>query len=281
MRAAANESRNMSDLDLENAQDETWKQRAKHWVVIVDDEESIRVAVGQYLYDQGYQVTACADADAFIEVILTSSGTPTSHRTGTSKIPSAAVPDVIISDVRMPGKDGLELTEMIRESERLRRVPVVLLTAKSMDQDRIAGYKAGADVYLPKPFNPEELLSIVDNTIQRKVQMAGRDGRIADLAQDLSDVKKILQFKGQRTKSPPQQRPYERSTVHLTPKEQHVLELLSEGYTNPEIAEIRGNKSVGGVNRTVQVLYRKTGANTRTALVRWGIQNGFIAKPKR
>jgi len=258
--------------------DQTWKERAKRWVVIVDDEESIRLAVGEFLYDQGYQVTACADADALLDVILNSKGAPPTHEKSSNNGDVAllpAVPDIIISDIRMPGKDGLQLTELLRSSERLRRVPIVLLTAKSMTQDRIAGYKAGADVYLTKPFSPEELLSIIDNAIQRKQQMAGRNGKLVELAQDVSDVKRFLELQKGVVK------PHQRSTVNLTQKEAQVLDLLSRGYTNAEIAAERGNASTTAIHRTIQTLYRKTGAKTRTELVRWAIQTGNVAKPKR
>jgi DNA-binding response OmpR family regulator len=96
------------------------------------------------------------------------------------------------SDVRMPGKNGIELLGLIRADERLERVPVILLTAKAMTQDRIAGYKAGADVYLSKPFDPDELLSILDNAIQRRRQMTGRNGNLLDLKQEMEDIKQIM-----------------------------------------------------------------------------------------
>jgi DNA-binding NarL/FixJ family response regulator len=302
-------------INIDNTDNSLWKERAKRWVVLVDDEESIRLAVGEYLYHQGYQVTACADADALFEVIGGSGssqhvGTPASHMMEQESVISAleddyllsrtstplpntstqrqrfVIPDIIVSDIRMPGssKDGIELTQLIRSTDRLRRIPIVLLSAKSMTQDRILGYKAGADAYLTKPFDPAELLSIIDNTIQRRQQMAGAQGKMVDLAQDLSDVKQVLeQQTGQAytsTKSRNSIKPNQRPHIHLTPKESQVLTLLCEGYTNGEIAIVRQNKSAQSVNRTIQTLYRKTGAQTRTELIRWAIQSGNVAKPK-
>ena len=126
--------------------DGRWQEqsnRANRWIVIVDDEQPIRTAVGQYLFDSGYQVTACADADTALKVCL-SKAEDDGGGAGNS------VPDAIVSDIRMPGMDGLEFLFVIRSDDRLMQVPVVLLTAKGMAQDRIAGYKAGADAYLPK-----------------------------------------------------------------------------------------------------------------------------------
>ena len=125
--------------------------RNKYWVIIVDDEEPIREAVGNFLYDSGYQVTACSDADALLEVCATTSSTSNNDDTvqqddGTLPLPK--VPDAIISDVRMPGKDGIELLGLIRADERLERVPVILLTAKALTQDRILGYKVRTVAFL-------------------------------------------------------------------------------------------------------------------------------------
>jgi DNA-binding NarL/FixJ family response regulator len=239
-------------------QDPKFLKRNKSWVVLVDDEEAIRQSVGDYLYDEGYQVTACADADALLEVC----------RKPRSPGGLPSIPDAIISDVRMPGKDGIELTTYIRADERLQRVPVILLTAKAMTQDRIAGYKAGADVYLPKPFNPDELLSILDNAILRRRQMQGQGGSMVDLKQDMASIKEILKQNGANL--------VKKTNVYLTPTEREVLDLLCKGYTNKEIATERG-VNVSGVIRVIQTLYSKTGNQTRTELVRWAIQTGYVA----
>ena len=240
--------------------DESFRERTKHWVVLVDDEESIRLAVGDYLYDQGYQVTACADADALLEVCATPKAD--------GDLPP--VPDCICCDIRMPGKDGLELLSLLRADERLARVPVILLTAKSLTKDRIEGYKAGADAYLPKPFNPDELLSIIDNSIRRRKQMTGKNtnGSLVDLKSEMTNIKEILRKNGQKV--------VKATDVYLTPAEREVLTLLCKGFTNGEIAQERG-VSVIGINRTISNLYLKTKTRTRTELVRWAINTGQVA----
>lgn len=251
-------AKDVNDKDKDRIQDPKFLKRNKHWVVLVDDEQAIRQSVGDFLYDEGYQVTACADADALLEVC---------HKPrGPGGLP--ATPDAIISDVRMPGKDGIELTEYIRADERLQRVPVILLTAKAMTQDRIAGYKAGADVYLPKPFNPDELLSILDNAILRRRQMQGQGGSMVDLKEDMASIKELLKQNGANL--------VKKTDVYLTPTEREVLDLLCKGYTNQEIATERG-VILPGVTRVIQALYSKTGTQTRTELVRWAIQTGYVA----
>ena len=159
----------------------------------------------------------------------------------------------------MPGKDGIELLGLIRADERLARVPVILLTAKAMTQDRVAGYKAGADVYLPKPFDPDELLSIVDNAIQRRQQMIGRTGSLMDLKEEMATIKQIMR----RTSAGV----VKKTDVYLTDMERDVLELVSKGYSDAESAKER-NVGVIGINRVIQKLYLRTETRTRTEIVR-------------
>ena len=83
-----------------------------------------------------------------------------------------SVPDIIISDVMMPEKNGFEVCETLKNDARTSHIPIVLLTAKADVESRIAGFKTGADVYLPKPFQPEELQVVLENllSIRQKLQ---------------------------------------------------------------------------------------------------------------
>ena len=78
------------------------------------------------------------------------------------------VPDIIISDVLMPGKNGYEVCEILKQDTRTSHIPIILLTAKAEIQDKISGLKHGADAYLIKPFNVEELLVQVENLIRTR-----------------------------------------------------------------------------------------------------------------
>ena len=106
-------------------------------VLLVDDDERIRDLLRAFLQRNGYLVTAARDAD---------------HA---RKILSGLDFDIVILDVMMPGEDGITFCQSLRETSS---VPVLLLTAKSETSDRISGLEAGADDYLPKPFEPKELL---------------------------------------------------------------------------------------------------------------------------
>lgn len=247
------------DPEFEKTKDEQFRERNKRWLVLVDDEESIRMAVGDYLYDQGYKVTACADANALVEVVSTP---PEEH-----KLPM--IPDVIISDIRMPGRDGLELLQYVRGNKRLERVPVVLLTAKAFTADRIEGYNAGADVYLTKPFDPEELLAIVDNLIIRRQQMTGIEGRLTDLQEEMANIKQILKINGANV--------VQKTNVYLTLNEREVLELVCDGKMNSEIAQTR-RVTPERIAAILQQMYFKTETRTRTELVRWALKTGYVSK---
>jgi two-component system phosphate regulon response regulator OmpR len=122
-------------------------------ILVVDDDARLRELIQRYLMQSGYYVTTAAEA---IEA--------------KAKLKSIAF-DLVVLDIMMPGQDGLSLTEELRrESE----VPILLLTARGASEDRIAGLEAGADDYLPKPFEPRELLLRIA-TILRRVQAARTD----------------------------------------------------------------------------------------------------------
>ena len=78
-----------------------------------------------------------------------------------------ALPDLIISDIRMPGMDGYALVRNLRSSPRSRLIPIVLLTAKDETADRITGFHTGVDAYITKPFEPEELVAVVKSILER------------------------------------------------------------------------------------------------------------------
>ena len=244
--------------EQEEALDPRFIRRNQFWVVLVDDEESIRMPVGDYLYDEGYQITACADAAALLEDVLPK-GVGSSDR----------LPDAIVSDIRMPVMDGLELLAKIRENPQWSRIPVILLTAKGLTVDRVAGYQAGADAYLTKPFDPEELLSLLDNLILRRQQLQEKStAGLSDLQQDLASIRQIMQ---ENTKQVVQSTP-----VFLSDTERSVLQGVCEGQTNAEIAKAAG-LSADKVSRTLSKLYQVTDCQTRTELVRWAFSTGYAS----
>ena len=131
--------------DILNAESDILVRRDIH-LLVVDDDDRIRELLKTYLARKGFRVSTAADA-ANAQALMKSLAF-----------------DLLILDVMMPGLDGFELTKVIREHND---VPIILLTAKGEVEDRITGLKAGADDYLPKPFEPEELVLRIDAIFRR------------------------------------------------------------------------------------------------------------------
>jgi len=117
-------------------------------ILIVDDDARIRELLGRYLAQEGFEVTVAEDGKALNRVLL--------HDTV----------DLIVLDLMMPGEDGLSICRRLRASND--QTPIIMLTAKSEDVDRIVGLEVGADDYLVKPFNPRELLARIHAVLRRR-----------------------------------------------------------------------------------------------------------------
>ena len=117
-------------------------------LLVIDDDQRIRELLQRYLREQGFRVTAAGDSQA-----------------ARRKLASLDF-DLIIADVMMPGENGIDLTRAMRQE---RKVPVIMLTALTEADLRIAGLEAGADDYLGKPFDPRELVLRVNNILRRSV----------------------------------------------------------------------------------------------------------------
>jgi len=120
-------------------------------LLVVDDDARIRDLLGRYLLAHGFRVTTAADAAE-----------------ARGKLAGFAF-DLLILDVMMPGESGFDLTRDLRRNSR---VPILLLTAMSEPEDRINGLERGADDYLPKPFEPRELVLRIRNILQRAAPAA-------------------------------------------------------------------------------------------------------------
>ncbi len=222
-------------------------------LLLVDDEPSLREAVQAYLEDSGFTVQVASNAAEAWQILQKNT------------------PDLVISDIMMPQVDGYQFLKQMREDPRFQTLPVVFLTARGMKSDRIQGYQAGCDAYLPKPFEPDELVAIVKNLVERRAATAKTANSVTDIediARQIEIIRRMLEQSGGIVQNATAIR------ISLTPREQSVLDLVAAGLMNKEIAR-RLETSVRNVEKYVSRLFSKTGTNSRTELVRYALENGL------
>lgn len=219
-------------------------------LLLVDDEPGLREAVSTYLEDSGFTVKVSGNANDAWQSMETDR------------------PDLIISDIMMPQVNGYEFLQKVRSDERFLSLPVIFLTARGMTTDRIKGYQIGVDAYIPKPFDPEELVAIVHNLLHRK-QSQGSAPEIQELAGQLAEIRALLRHQQNEDNSSPD------VTIDFTPREEDILELVVEGLMNKEIARRLGT-TVRNVEKYVSRLFAKTGTASRTELVRYALQHHLV-----
>lgn len=135
-------------------------------VMVVEDESSIALLLKVYLEKAGFRVELAADGEEALAGF------------------SQAGPDLVLLDLMLPGMDGWEVLEEIR---RQGSCPVIVLTARGAVQDRLSGFSRGADDYIPKPFDPDEVVARVQAVLRRPARMVDpRAARIGSLAVDFS-----------------------------------------------------------------------------------------------
>ena len=168
-------------------------------LLVVDDEPKLLRAVAVDLRGEGYQVmTANNGAEALISI-------------------AQKLPDLIISDIRMPGMDGYELARRLRRNESTALIPIVFLTAKDTTSDRIEGFRTGVDAYLTKPFEPDELLAVIASILSR-------------VERTHSQIARLI---GREEIERAEEKFYDEA---LTETETRVAEAVSRGLSNKEIA---------------------------------------------
>jgi two-component system phosphate regulon response regulator PhoB len=125
-------------------------------VLVVEDEPQIQELVAINLEHLGHRVLRAASAEEAETAIR------------------AALPDVVVLDWMLPGESGLSFARRLRSDERTRDLPILMLTARAMEQDKISGLEAGADDYLTKPFSPKELAARIKAVLRRRApQLSG------------------------------------------------------------------------------------------------------------
>ena len=203
-------------------------------LLVVDDEPNLLRAVAACLKAENYEVsTARSGHEALLQL-------------------AESVPDLVISDIRMPGMDGYKLARQLRGSPRTALVPIVFLTAKDETADRIEGFRAGIDAYLTKPFEPDELIAVVSAILQRVERTHSQIARLVS-AGKVDDTSVSFQDEV------------------LTDAENRVAVAVSRGLTNKEIAaelEI----SVRTVENHISHILDKKGLSNRVEIARYVLE---------
>ncbi|MFB1051281.1 response regulator transcription factor [Paraliobacillus sp. JSM ZJ581] len=222
----------------------------KYNVLVVDDEKEIRDAIEIYLKNEGVAVLKAKDGIEALEII---------HENEIH---------LILLDVMMPRLDGIAATYKIREKKN---IPIIMLSAKSEDTDKILGLQVGADDYITKPFNPMELVARVKSQLRRYVTFGTFNGG-----------KKVIDLKGLVIDQDAKQVTIHEEVVKLTPIEYKIVELLmthaGRVFSIDEIYERVWNEPGYNAENTVAVHIRKIrekieidAKNPRYLKVVWGI----------
>ena len=194
-------------------------------LLIIDDDERIRGLLKKFLIRAGFLVSAARDA---------------AHA---RRILSGLDFDLIIMDVMMPGEDGISLTRSLRETMT---TPILLLTAKGETDDRITGFEAGADDYLPKPFEPKELLLRVNAILRRVPDTSAQDSapKVLHLGQIRYDIERGEMWQGN-------------DLVRLTGTESQLMKIFSacpgEAVSRAKLVEDLGRDRGQAQERAVDV----------------------------
>ena len=119
-------------------------------ILVVEDEPAIQELIAVNLEHAGHHVIRAKDAEGALGLV------------------KDALPDLLLIDWMLPGISGVALARQLRQQERTRQIPIILLTARSSEQDKVTGLESGADDYVTKPFSPRELLARIKSVLRRR-----------------------------------------------------------------------------------------------------------------
>jgi len=202
-------------------------------VLVVDDEESLTMTIAYNLRREGYEVEAVTDGEQALEVA------------------QATQPDLVVLDLMLPGMDGFEVCRQIR---RTSAIPVLMLTARDEEIDRVVGLEIGADDYMTKPFSMRELVARVKAMLRRREflrqEMRQTDGPRRDM----------IEFGGLSISRETRQVMLNEKSIQLKPKELDLLDFLMRNrervYSATQLLEHVWGYAYSGDTRTVPVHIR-------------------------
>lgn len=202
-------------------------------ILVVDDEKEIADLVEIYLVSDGYKVFKAQDAEEGLHIL------------------DEEEIHLVLLDIMMPGMDGIQMCRKIREKSN---IPIIMLSAKSSDLDKIMGLSTGADDYVTKPFNPLELTARVKSQLRRYTQLNPNNNLGEKDANEIT-------IRGMTINKDNHKVTIDGEEIKLTPIEFDILYLLSSNqgkvFTTDEIFEKVWNEKVYEANNTVMVHIRR------------------------
>ena len=192
-------------------------------VLVVDDDKKIVNLVALYLKNEGYQVITSSDGEEALNLFYRQK------------------PDLIVLDLMLPGVNGIDICRIIREKSN---VPIIMLTARTTEEDKIEGLKIGADDYVTKPFSPRELVARVGSVLRRsETDKNNRTPSVSFGSLSINYFRHEVQIEG--------------LPVNLTPTEYRLLEVMAgdpgRSFSRRELIENVFGYTYDGMERTIDV----------------------------
>ena len=213
-------------------------------ILVVDDEADCQTVLGMYLESQGYQVQCATSA---IEALSIFENDP---------------PDLVISDVMMPEMDGFEFCRRLRNTRLGQLMPFIFLSGQGEIESKVEGHSIGADDYLVKPFQSEEILAKVKAQLERSHRIHAEIVRLLQ-----NSTSQPMKPKTLAVAPPP-------APLPLTPAEERVFWEVIQGYTNKQISH-RLFISPRTVQAHLGRIFSKLHIENRSQLVKFSLERGY------
>ncbi len=219
-------------------------------ILLVDDDANLLRVLNRYLTKQGYVVQAASSVQEALRLF------------------ELEPPDLIVSDVNLPEVNGLEFCKQVRRRRRGELLPFIFLSGCGAIDDRLAGLRVGADDYLPKPFEPRELVARIEAMLERARRT---QAEMLRLLQEPSTLNTVQQTRQTMTRVP------EVHNLPLSPAERRVFDEIVAGMTNRQIAE-KHYLSIRTVQSHVASILRKLSLERRSEIIRFAFEHNLVVR---
>jgi DNA-binding response OmpR family regulator len=219
-------------------------------ILLVDDDANLLRVLNRYLTKQGYVVQAASSVQEALRLF------------------ELEPPDLIVSDVNLPEVNGLEFCKQVRRRRRGELLPFIFLSGCGAIDDRLAGLRVGADDYLPKPFEPRELVARIEAMLERARRT---QAEMLRLLQEPSALNTVPQTRQATMRAP------EVQNLPLSPAERRVFDEIVAGMTNRQIAE-KHYLSIRTVQSHVASILRKLTLERRSEIIRFAFEHNLVVR---